>query len=52
MAGRSVIRHDVVAAPGLFLEFGNNVSTTRIKDVRVVRHCETLEDAAPVSLPC
>jgi len=50
--GGSVIRHDVVAGAGLFLEFGNNVSTTRIKDVRVVRHCETPEDAAPASLPC
>jgi hypothetical protein len=35
--GGSAIRHDIVAAPGLFLEFGNNVLTTRIKDVRVVR---------------
>jgi hypothetical protein len=36
--GGSVIRHDVLAAAGLFLEFSNNVSTTRILDVRVVRH--------------
>ncbi len=35
--GGTVIRHDVVAAPGLFLEFGNNVLTTRITEVRVVR---------------
>ena len=35
--GGSVIRHDIVAARGLFLEFGNNVSTTRIRDVRVLR---------------
>jgi len=38
--GGSMIRHDVVAAPGLFLEFGNSVSTTRIRDVRVVRFGE------------
>jgi hypothetical protein len=36
--GGSAIRQDVVAAPGLFLEFGNNVSTTRIRGVNVVRH--------------
>ena len=36
--GGSAIRHDVVAARGLFLEFGNNVSTTRIQDVRVQRY--------------
>jgi hypothetical protein len=35
--GGTLIRHDVVAAPGLFLEFGNGVCTTRIRDVRVVR---------------
>jgi len=35
--GQSAIRHDVVAAPGLFLEFGNNVRTTRIQDVRIER---------------
>lgn len=35
--GGSVLWHEVVAARGLFLEFGNNVSTTRIKDVRVLR---------------
>ena len=36
--GGSAIQHDVVAAPGLFLEFGNNVSTTRIQNVSLVRH--------------
>ena len=41
--GGSVIRHDIVAAPGLFLEFGNNVSTTRIRDVRVERHNATFD---------
>jgi hypothetical protein len=35
--GGSMIRFDVVAAPGLFLEFGNSVATTRIKEVRVER---------------
>lgn len=35
--GHSVIRHDVVAGRGLFLEFGNNVLTTRIQSVQVVR---------------
>jgi hypothetical protein len=49
--GGSLIRHDVVAAPGLFLEFGNTVSTTRIRDVRVVRWGET-EANAPPSWPC
>lgn len=36
--GASAIRREVVAAPGLFLEFGNNVVTTRIQDVRVIRN--------------
>lgn len=35
--GGRAICTDVVAAPGLFLEFGNNVSTTRIQEVRIVR---------------
>ena len=35
--GGSLIRSDVVAATGLFLEFANSVSTTRIREVRVVR---------------
>ena len=38
--GQSAIRHDVVAAPGLFLEFSNNVRTTRIQNVRVLRYTE------------
>jgi hypothetical protein len=38
--GASAIRHDVVAARGLFLEFGNNVLTTRIMDWHVVRNEE------------
>lgn len=40
--GGPAIRHDVVAARGLFLEFGNNVLTTRIQDVHVVRCAEPL----------
>ena len=35
--GGLAICTEIVAAIGLFLEFGNNVSTTRIKDVRVLR---------------
>ncbi len=35
--GQSVIRHDVLAGCGLFLEFGNNVLTTRIQQVKVIR---------------
>ncbi len=34
--GGSAIKHDVVAACGLFLEFGNHVMTTRIQQVRVI----------------
>lgn len=35
--GGRAIRHDIVAAPGLCLEFDNNVCTTRIRRVDVVR---------------
>jgi hypothetical protein len=35
--GGRAIRYDIVAAPGLFLEFENNVCTTRIRRVDVVR---------------
>ena len=38
--GQSAIRHDVLAGRGLFLEFGNNVLTTRIQQVHVVREPE------------
>ena len=34
--GGSAIKHDILAAPGLFLEFGNGVLTTRIQEVRVL----------------
>jgi hypothetical protein len=39
--GGLAIGTDIVAGIGLFLEFGNNVSTTRIRDVRVIRLSET-----------
>ena len=35
--GGRAIKTDVVAAPGLFLEFENNVTTTRIHEARVLR---------------
>lgn len=50
--GGSVIRLDVVAARGLFLEFGNNVSTTRIMDVRIVRNRATRSDGRAAALAC
>ncbi len=49
--GGSMIRQDVVAARGLFLEFGNRVSTTRIRGVRVVRWRAT-DAGGQVVLPC
>ena len=38
--GGSVIKTDLVAARGLFLEFGNRVLTTRIQRVQVLRSSE------------
>ena len=35
--GGRAIKSDVVAAPGLFLEFENRVTTTRIQQARVLR---------------
>lgn len=35
--GGSAIKSDILAAPGLFLEFGNRVRTTRIQRVQVHR---------------
>lgn len=35
--GGSALLTEVLAAPGLFLEFGNDVRTTRIQDVRLIR---------------
>ncbi len=49
--GGSMIRQDVVAARGLFLEFGNRVSTTRIRGVRVVRW-QTTHAGGQAALPC
>lgn len=34
--GGSVIKRDILAACGLFLEFGNRVLTSRIRQVRVI----------------
>jgi hypothetical protein len=45
--GGSVICTDIVAAHGLFLEFGNRVSTTRIQDVRVLRQHAARAEGAP-----
>lgn len=38
--GGSAIKHDIVAGRGLFLEFGNQILTTRIREVRVIRSPE------------
>ena len=35
--GGSAIKSDILAAPGLFLEFGNRVRTTRIQQVEIHR---------------
>lgn len=35
--GGSAIKSDILAAPGLFLEFGNRVRTTRIQQVQIHR---------------
>lgn len=35
--GGSAIKEDIVAACGLFLEFGNQILTTRIRHIRVIR---------------
>ena len=35
--GGSAILTDLIAGPGLFLEFGNRVVTTRIRQVRLIR---------------
>ncbi len=49
--GGRMIRQDVVAARGLFMEFGNRVSTTRIRRVRVVRW-QTTDAGGQAALPC
>jgi hypothetical protein len=38
--GGTAIKTDIVAGRGLFLEFGNQVLTTRIRNVRVIRGAE------------
>lgn len=38
--GGSIIKQDIVAAPGLCLEFGNHVKTTRIRQVQVLRSAD------------
>ncbi|MFQ5817256.1 MAG: hypothetical protein ACE5H2_04770 [Terriglobia bacterium] len=38
--GGSAIKIDIVAAPSLFLEFGNRVLTTRIQRVQLIRSQE------------
>ena len=35
--GGTAIKSDILAAPGLFLEFGNRVRTTRIQKVHIFR---------------
>jgi len=35
--GGTAIKSDILAAPGLFLEFGNRVRTTRIQRVQIFR---------------
>ena len=47
--GGLAIGTDIVAAIGLFLEFGNNVSTTRIRDVRVLRLSANQDEALAVN---
>lgn len=41
--GGHAIHTGLVAAPGMFLEFGNGVRTTRIRDVRLVRGSGSLQ---------
>ncbi len=38
--GGSAIKQDIIAARGLFLEFGNRVITTRIQRIRLIRRDE------------
>jgi hypothetical protein len=35
--GGRAIKSDILAAPGLFLEFENRVTTTRIREARILR---------------
>lgn len=43
-AGGHAVFADLIAAPGLFLEFDNGVTTTRIRSVRVQRAAPNLDD--------
>ena len=45
--GGSVIYPEILAAPGLFLEFANGVTTTRIRSVRVLESGRRQPDAPP-----
>ena len=48
--GGSAIHRDIVAAPGLQLEFGNRVVTSTIRQVRVIRRelrGDLLDDTVP-----
>jgi len=38
--GRAILT-EMVAAPGMFIEFDNGVQTTRVREVRVMRNSET-----------
>jgi hypothetical protein len=39
--GGRAIKSDILAAPGLFLEFENRVTTTRIREARILRGDES-----------
>ena len=48
--GGSAIHRDIVAAPGLQLEFGNRVVTSTIRQVRIIRRelrGDVLDDTVP-----
>ena len=38
--GGTAVKTDIIAARGLFLEFGNHVATSRIQNVRLIRRQE------------
>jgi hypothetical protein len=49
--GGSAIKRDIVAARGLYLEFGNRVVTTRIRDIMVIRGDEQARRQAMLQRP-
>ena len=49
--GGRVIKCDIVAARGLFLEFENQVVTTRIQDFMIVRADEGYSHSSPAQRP-